>query len=113
MLVRIVYDVAVIMIPIKATKGKLGINFIPGLETVSIMACGSYELTDFVKRYLAVVEDHFQVLGLSVPFGEFDAGVVQDGFDPVLAHAAIPKDPDVRLNSLGLGIESSRAENKA
>lgn len=100
MLVRIVYDVAVIMIPIKATKGKFGINFIPGLEAVGIMARGYYEPADLVKCYFAVVEYQFQVLGFRVPFGEFDTGVVKDGFDPVLAHAAIPKDLDVGLNSL-------------
>jgi hypothetical protein len=106
------FDVAVVMIAIKAAEWKLRIDFIFGFDQFRIVTCSCYQFVDFFLGDLMVIIDNLQIFCFSVPARELDSCMIERRFNPVLAHDTVAKHLDVRFTSLGLSVNRGSSEHE-
>jgi hypothetical protein len=65
--VRFIFNVAMIMVPVKAAERKFRVHLIAGLNAVCVMTRFSNQLVDILFRNFVIVENNLKFLGFGIP----------------------------------------------
>jgi hypothetical protein len=104
LLMRLIYNIAVIVVPIKAAERKLCVYLVFGFHFVSVMTRGSNQIVNLLLRKFPVVVHNFEIFAFRIPIGDLDAREIKRRFNPILAHGTVSKNLDIGFSSFSLGV---------
>src|SRR5687768_13395779 len=105
-LMRLINNIAVIVVPIKTAERKLRVYFVLGFDFICVVTRRSDKIMDLLFRKFPVVKYNFEIFAFSIPIGNLDAWNIKRRFNPVLAHATVSKNLDIGFCGFSLGIDT-------